>query len=91
MTAITGLGVAVYKFRDSTFTLAGSTYELRDAWKATGTELGDVAKAFWDADKSVGELQLKLTGKIIPDGLADEVKKVADAFWIGVRASANCS
>jgi hypothetical protein len=41
--AITGLGVAVYKFRDATFSLKGTTYELRDVFSATGTV---ISKAF---------------------------------------------
>jgi lambda family phage tail tape measure protein len=32
--ALIGLGVAIYKFRDSTVTLGGKTYELRDTWNA---------------------------------------------------------
>jgi hypothetical protein len=41
VTAITGLGVAIYKFRDATFTVKGETYELRDVWAGVWIQMKD--------------------------------------------------
>lgn len=40
--AIVGLGVAIYKFRDATFSLNGTTYQLRDTWNAAWIVMGNV-------------------------------------------------
>lgn len=38
--AVIALGVALYKFRNSTFSLKGTTYELRDVWSAAWIAMG---------------------------------------------------
>ena len=40
--AIAGLAVLLYKFRDATFSLGGTTYELRDIWNAAWIVMGNV-------------------------------------------------
>jgi hypothetical protein len=38
--AIVGLAVLIYKFRDATFSLGGTTYKLRDTWNAAWIAMG---------------------------------------------------
>ena len=38
--AIAGIAVALYRFRDATFSLQGSTYELRDVWNGAWILMG---------------------------------------------------
>jgi hypothetical protein len=38
--AIAGIAIALYRFRDATFSLKGSTYELRDIWNAAWILMG---------------------------------------------------
>jgi len=38
--AIAGIAILLYKFRDATFSLKGSTYELRDVWNAAWILMG---------------------------------------------------
>lgn len=38
--AIVGLGIAIYKFRDATFSLGDTTYKLRDTWNAAWIAMG---------------------------------------------------
>jgi hypothetical protein len=38
--AIAGIAIALYRFRDATFSLKGSTYELRDVWNAAWILMG---------------------------------------------------
>jgi hypothetical protein len=45
--ALVGLGVAIYKFRDATFSLGGSVYQLRDIWNAAWIAMG------WAVDGTV--------------------------------------
>jgi len=47
--AIVGLSIALYKFRDSTFSIKGTTYQLRDWWGASWIVMGNVLT--WIGDK----------------------------------------
>jgi hypothetical protein len=38
--ALVGLGIAIFKFRDATFSLGGTTYKLRDTWNAAWIAMG---------------------------------------------------
>lgn len=38
--AVVGLGIALYKFRDATFSLGDTTYKLRDTWNAAWISMG---------------------------------------------------
>ena len=38
--AIAGIAIALYRFRDATFSLQGSTYQLRDVWNAAWILMG---------------------------------------------------
>lgn len=83
--AVVGLGVALYKLRDSTFELAGSTYELRDAWKATGTVLGDVWTSL-EADVSLHVGNIKklwgaFTGWFSANPIVAELNKISGGFF----------
>jgi tail tape-measure protein len=50
--AVVGLGVVLYKLRDNFFTLAGTTYKVRDIWNAAWIVMGNSMK--WVASQFSG-------------------------------------
>jgi hypothetical protein len=79
--ALVGLGVAIYKFRDATFSLNGTTYKLRDTWNAAwiamGWGLSWVGKQF---SSLIGMLKSLWSGMIGFFANSSIVKVISGAF-----------
>jgi hypothetical protein len=87
--AIAGIGIALYKFRDATFSLGGTTYKLRDTWNAAWIIMGKAVH--WIGDEfiklvhTLGSLWDSLMNKFAQSSIVKYLSAwFTDAFaWIG--------
>ena len=88
--ALIGLGLSLYHFRDSLFTLKGTTYEIRDIWNAAWIVMGNVLHwiggEFEKLISSMEKLWAGFTAWFSGSWIASEFQKVfGDAFSAGQR------
>jgi hypothetical protein len=78
--AVAGIILLLYKFRDATFSLGGTTYQLRDIWNATWIVMGNVFTWVGDTFHKVVDFMKGLWNgfmKMLSDNIIVQIFKTA--------------